>query len=329
MCFFMSPSTNRYAVLDLGTNIFHLLIVELNDSNEGFKTIYKEKVPVKIGEGGISQGIINEVAEKRIMQAFTRFSSTLQSYEIPSQKIFATATSAFRNAHNGQTIAQQIQQNFGITIDIIGGNQEATYIYEGVRRAVPMKNQTALIMDIGGGSVEFILANDSKVFWKKSFEIGGQRLADKYMRTDPISQLDLQRMEIYLETALFELTQVLFSHIPQMLIGSAGAFETIIAMTEQMNKETTIQTDEHGEMTEKAVRIDRNDFYKLYQQVIVRNLEQRKAIEGMLDLRADMIVVAMALIKFIIEKTNPQNIFASAYSLKEGILFNKILDVRC
>jgi len=320
----MLPTANRYAVLDLGTNIFHLLIVEINASKDGFKPIYKEKIPVKIGQDGISQGIINEEAEKRIVQAFTRFSSTLQSYEIPTHRIFATATSAFRSAKNGQSIAQTIHQNFGISIDIIKGTQEAAYIYEGVRQSIAMKDKTSLIMDIGGGSVEFIIANGHKIFWKQSFEVGGQRLFDKFMKTDPISQLDLQRMNIYLETALFELTQVLFNYTPQILIGSAGAFETIIALCEHLQKQETSVMDEQGDLIEKAVSIDKNDFYVLYQRLTAANIEQRKAMHGMLSMRADMIVIAVAFIKFIIEKINVQQIFASAYSMKEGILFSKI-----
>lgn len=328
MRYLMLPSPNRCAVLDLGTNIFHLLIVEIEENQIDFKVIYKEKIAVKIGKGGISQGIIDQEAQKRITQAFTRFASTMQTYHVPPHKVFATATSAFRNAKNGQNIAQEIFQNFGISINIIKGTEEAAYIYEGVRQAVPLKGKLALIMDIGGGSVEFILGNDHKIFWKQSFEIGGQRLLDQFMRTDPISQLDLQRMEIYLETALLELTKALFNYTPQILVGSAGAFETLVAMAQHLKEDTEAEiplTDEHGELIQKAVRIEKDDFYKLYQKIVSANLEERKAIQGMLELRADMIVVAVALIKFILEKINVQHFVASAYSLKEGVLFSKIL----
>jgi exopolyphosphatase/guanosine-5'-triphosphate,3'-diphosphate pyrophosphatase len=259
------------------------------------------------------------------MQAFTRFASTLQTYEVPLSKVYATATSAFRSAKNGMEIVQQIFQNFGILIHIIKGTDEAQFIYEGVRQATPIKDKTALIIDIGGGSVEFILGNDTKIFWKQSFEIGGQRLLDQFMRTDPISQLDLQRLEIYLETALLELTQILFRHTPHMLVGSAGAFEMVVAMTQYIREQQITLVDEHGELIEKCVKIDKDEFYILYQKIVQANHEERKSMQGMLEIRADMIVVAMALIKFILEKINVQHFFASAYSLKEGVLFSKIL----
>lgn len=325
MRFLMLPSLNRYAVLDLGTNIFHLLIVEIEENKTDFKVLYKEKIAVKIGKGGISQGFINTEAQKRIIQAFTRFSSTIQTYHVALHKVFATATSAFRNATNGQSIAQEIFHRFGISINIIKGIEEANYIYEGVRHAIPLKDKLALIMDIGGGSVELILGTHQKVFWKQSFEIGGQRLLDQFMRTDPISQLDLHRLEIYLETALLELTKTLFNYTPQVLVGSAGAFETLVAMAQHLKEEEISLVDEHGELINKTVRIEKEDFYKLYQKIVLANFEERKALPGMLELRADMIVVAVALIKFIIEKTNIQHFFASAYSLKEGVLFSKIL----
>ena len=314
---------NRYAILDLGTNTFELMIAQVEDL--GMKTVYRETVSVKIGKEGISEGIINEEAQKRIFQAFTRFSQTIQAYQVPADRVLAIATSAFRNAKNGYQIATYIYQNFGIKIEIIKGNQEAEYIYSGARQAVDIGEKTSLIVDIGGGSVEFILANEKKIFWKQSFEIGAQRLMDKFMKNDPIKQLDLQRLLLYLEVELRDLSAQVFSHTPQLLIGCAGAFNTLANMAHLLETQNEPILDEQGDMIPRNYVVELDYFYHLYQNIVSKNMHERSLLAGMSPIRIDSMVVTVTLIKFIVEKIEAECIYASSYALKEGVFFSRIL----
>ena len=168
----------RIAIIDLGTNTFHLLIADTDGTT--IQPVYAEKVPVRIGEGGINLGFISEEACERALLAMKAFKAKIEAFE--TSKSYATATSAFRNAQNGAALAKTIEEATSIAITIISGNREAELIYFGVKEALQLGEEKALIVDIGGGSVEFIIANEHTLFWKESFEIGGQRLMDLFQK---------------------------------------------------------------------------------------------------------------------------------------------------
>lgn len=315
----------RIAVLDLGTNTFNLLIAEANPS--GFDILYQTQIGVRIGQGGISQGLITPEAQNRLFQAIAHFHRNLELYKVPSHLVWGVATSAFRHAKNAPEILDKIKAETGIEVEVISGEQEAGYIYEGVRTALDIGESNALIIDIGGGSVEFIICNQKKIFWKKSFEIGGQRLMDQYMRSDPISELDIQRLEIYLESQLLDLSNRVFTYTPHVLIGSAGAFDTLAEMAyRQEHGEEGIQAfiDEFHHLKVKEYALNLDEFHFLYQEIVRHDRDYRLALPGMIELRADMIVVAMCLLKFILEKYELAEIRVSSFALKEGYLAEKL-----
>src|SRR5687767_14440041 len=166
----------KFAIIDLGTNTFHLLIAEYD--NGRYKISHRERTAVKIGLGGINQGIIQEKGIERAIQALKTFKASIDQHSI--SKIFAFGTSALRNAHNANEVVEKIMLTTNIDVKIILGDKEAEFIYKGVRSAMELGNVPSLIVDIGGGSVEFIIANREEVFWKKSVEIGAQRLLEKF-----------------------------------------------------------------------------------------------------------------------------------------------------
>lgn len=303
----------KQAILDLGTNIFHLWIVEISEKE--IKTIYSEEVPVKIGARGITENKIAVDAEKRIMDAFHYFSTLWEKYDILPENVKAIATSAFRNAKNGKEIQEKVFQKFNIQIQIIDGQQEAEFIYEGVRKALDIGNQKALIMDIGGGSVEFIIGNQEKVFWKQSFEIGAQRLLDRFFQSDPIAETDILRQQEYLQKQLLELEEAVQIHQPKQFIGASGTFYFLVKMDYE-RKGKNIQEF----LPEKtAFELSYEDFIVSYEEIINSTRDKRMQFIG----RVDMAVVACVLLKFILDSFDFENIRVSTYSLKEGVLFSK------
>ena len=143
---------NKIAIIDMGTNTFHLLIAQVEGGR--FYITPREKVPVKIGVGGINRNLITDDAISRALKTMKAFNETLT--EAGVSKVLAFGTSALRNATNGKEVAHLIEVETGIKTNIISGLQEAEYICFGARAAIAMENQKHLIMDIGGGSVEFI-----------------------------------------------------------------------------------------------------------------------------------------------------------------------------
>lgn len=300
--------SNRVAIIDLGTNTFHLAIAETG--SKGFKILYQERQPVKIGMGGINQGIITDAGMERAIVALQSFQETISTFR--PARVLAFGTSALRSAKNNAEVIAQIKSKTGIECQIISGEEEALYIYLGVRAAIDMGKEKSLIVDIGGGSVEFIIGNDQGIFWKRSFEIGAQRLLEKFQKHDPITVEEVEHVNAYFTAELIPLFEALKNYPATTLVGSSGTFDTlsdIYCIREGYTPEVTPETP----LTIQA-------FQEIYEELLQKNRAERLLIPGMIELRVDMIVVACGLIDFLIKHIGFQKIRVSSYSLKEGVL---------
>jgi exopolyphosphatase/guanosine-5'-triphosphate,3'-diphosphate pyrophosphatase len=300
----------RIAIIDLGTNTFHLLIAE--KTSEEIVILINEKVSVKIGQGGISKNFIQSDAYERALRTLSSFKETIDSFK--AEKVFAIGTSAIRNARNGYTLVKDIKDKTGIDIQVVPGEKEAELIYCGVKHGMHLGKSTSVIMDIGGGSVEFIIGNHDRIFWCGSFEIGAQRLLDKFHQQDPMEINEITNLFNYFEeklTPLFEAAEV---YKPLTLIGSSGTFDTLCDI------DVLAKGIDFSMEKEKEYTLSIQDFENISRDIIYKDKEARMLIPGMAEMRVDMIVVACVLINFIVQKFNVQKIKISPNSLKEGVL---------
>ncbi|MCO6360128.1 Ppx/GppA phosphatase family protein [Roseivirga pacifica] len=302
----------RRAVIDLGTNTFHLFIVEINDKS--LTSLYREKIAVKIGQNGISKGRIAKDAIKRALHTLKVFKTVIDQFGVT--EVCGVATSAIRNAKNGQELINEIKSTTGISIDIISGDREAELIFKGVRAAMDMRNTNHLAMDIGGGSVEFIIGNQQEILWKQSFEIGAQRLLDKFHKHDPMPKESVDDMFTFFKTELSELLEAITKHQPEAIVGCSGTFDTLC---EIYRKELEIEEKGNGTTYNLPIK----NYRDIHRELLIKNKAQRLEIPGMVSMRVDMIVVASCLISFVTEYLPVDEIIASSYALKEGLLYEK------
>ena len=301
----------RIAVIDCGTNTFNLIIVELS-AEKKHKKICSARIAVKLGEGAINEGYIAPEPFNRGIAAIGEFSRKFEEHKV--NRILAFATSAIRDARNGEEFVKEIEEKFNITVSVIDGNREAELIYYGIREAVNLGDEVSLIMDIGGGSNEFILANNREVFWKQSFNIGAARLLEKFRHSDPITTEEQQQIESYLEEQLQPLIDASQKIKPVELVGSSGAFESLIEMI-------------HGELDGEPLAPDKTEYepdlqkvFKISEKVRASTLQERKAIKGLVPIRFDMIVISCILVDLILNLLKLEKMRVSTYSLKEGAL---------
>lgn len=295
------------AVVDLGTNTFHVLIFDKD------QVVFKQSLAAKMGMGGINRGEITAEGIERSIKVLKIFREKLDAFEVPDERVFAFGTSALRSAKNKEEVLARIREETRITVKVIDGAEEASLIYEGVKRAVNI-DETILIVDIGGGSVEFIICNPEKVLWMRSFEIGGQRLLERFMKKDPLPQSETGRMEQYFREALLPLTNAIHQYQAKIMVGSSGSFDTL---NDMYYCRTT------GDFPPEDVAgfdYPMEEFGRAYEQLIFSNREERMQIPGMKELRVDMIVVAMVLIKFLLQTFGIHKIKISNYALKEGAM---------
>lgn len=299
----------KAAIIDMGTNTFHLLLVALYEDR--FETIYKEKIAVKIGQGGISQNMILPEAQKRAFHTLKHFRNLIDGENITN--IFAFATSAVRNAENGSAFVNEIKETFDISVNVISGAEEAQLIYEGIRFSGSLNGQTSLMMDIGGGSVEFIIGTAQEAFWRKSFEIGGQRMLDLFHYHDPILIEEAENLTEYLKGNLEELSIAIAQYKPVALVGASGTFDTLTDIYFQ-------SLHQNKSKTQQVFDLPRPSFDEIAEKLLNLNKEERLKIPGMIPMRVDMIVVASCLIKYILKLVPVNVLICSNYALKEGVI---------
>ncbi len=304
----------RIAVIDLGTNTFNLVIADHNKSY--YTIIHQDKFPVKLGEGGINQNIIQPVPFWRGIDNIEKILSIIKSFSV--NKIHAFATSAIRDAANGNQFVTTVNKLFHLKINVVTGNKEAELIYLGVKSALSIGKKNALIMDIGGGSTEFIIANDDEIFWKKSYKLGAARLLGKFEAPEPITTASLMAIESYLKTELKSLTKAIEKYSVHELIGSSGSFDTFAEMICYQFYSADLLEGK----TSFEYRI--NDLFDIHQQLLNSTREKRLKMKGLIAMRVDMIVIASIFTQYIIQQYDIKKVRLSTYSLKEGVLYKMI-----
>jgi exopolyphosphatase/guanosine-5'-triphosphate,3'-diphosphate pyrophosphatase len=297
----------KAAVIDLGTNTFHLIIAEL--SAAGVEVIYKTNIPVRLGEGRINENIIIPAAFERGIKTLQDFKQEIDKHEVAI--VHAIATSAIRSASNGADFVTAAAEKAGIAIEVIAGEEEAAFIFNGVK-ATGIINTTSLIMDIGGGSTEFILCNAEGQLWKKSYNIGAARLMQAHFHSDPISEEEKDAITNQLAEELADLKTICAKHKPEILIGSAGAFETFAAML-------------LADIDVKAIssaHLDVAKYQVLSHQLINSTHTERAAMPNLIALRVDMIVIAALLTNYILDELEIAALSLSTFDLKMGVLYS-------
>ncbi|MEO6131938.1 MAG: hypothetical protein ABIQ02_08815 [Saprospiraceae bacterium] len=294
---------DRIAVIDLGSNTFHLLICEIHQHGS-WVTLHKEREYVKLADGGLET--IDENAIQRAIDAMMRFAGLLKKYEVHRTRAIGTA--ALREARNGEAVAEKLFDVSGIRIEIIDGQQEAKFILAGIKSALPHLGEYGLIMDIGGGSVEFILFKGEYVAFAESFKIGVAVLYDTYHQSDPISRTDIDLLEKDLEDRLVSLITALKKISTYYLIGASGSFEVLYDV---LPKSTT---------STHWAELEIPGIIEIMNKVILADINTRRNMPEIPEERIDYIVVAYILIRYLFKKVAPEKLFYCEFALKEGVV---------
>jgi exopolyphosphatase/guanosine-5'-triphosphate,3'-diphosphate pyrophosphatase len=302
----------RIAVIDLGTNTFNLLVAE-TDIFGGFETLYNEKLPVKLGEGGINKGYITEEAFIRGLEAMENYASTIKQWQ--AERTLAFATSAVRNASNGNEFVLTTLQKTGIEVQIISGEMEAEFISMGVRQAVKLSKEPSLIIDIGGGSTEFIIVDEEKILWKQSFELGASRLLQRFEPSDPIKPDEQKQIADYILSELKILWEAAEKFKVKELIGASGSFESLAELI-NMRYHSFPGLEERTEC-EFALE----QCAAIHAEILASTRDQRLKMRGLVAMRVDLIVVSAVLVETVVSRLDISKMRYSSYSLKEGVLW--------
>lgn len=301
----------KIAVIDLGTNTCNLLIAEYQD--QSYKILFQGKEVVKLGKGGIDKNMLTEDGLERAIQAIRIQQEIISKFH--NSEVVIIATSAVREAINADWFLQQIRANTGLELQIISGEKEADLIFKGVKLAFDKTENYSLILDIGGGSNEFILTEANEPIWKQSFPLGMARIIEQIPPSDPITSKEIQQINDYFESQLNLLWNQTKNIRITDLIGCSGAFDTLADLIDQTEPATKTRI-------KQEIKI--NDFNQIYERLIKSTTAERKEMKGLESIRIEMIVPSVIFIKLIIDRLNIQKIYQTDFALREGVLFERI-----
>jgi exopolyphosphatase/guanosine-5'-triphosphate,3'-diphosphate pyrophosphatase len=301
------------AIIDLGTNTFQLLVATRGNISEPLQIICQLHRPVQLGLGAMEAGILQSDAIYRALNALTEFRDLAINKGCENANIHAIGTSILRRASNTQQFLEEVYSRLGIKIQVISGIEEADLIYHGIYHSLPQPwNPISLVMDIGGGSVEFILFEGAKILFKVSLELGGLRLLSLFQQDGHFHSSKLAELQSYVLGQMKSLFTACAEHKPTVLIGAAGAFETIWDLA---------NADNPGIVIPSASELVVTQFYQQKKLVQETDFVDLPYIKGMKAFRAGILPYANVLIAIVLEELTIENMWVSSYSLKEGYWF--------
>jgi exopolyphosphatase/guanosine-5'-triphosphate,3'-diphosphate pyrophosphatase len=299
----------RLASIDVGSNSIHMVVAQA-DADGGITTLWRMKEPVGLGRLSFPSHRLSAEAMDRAVSVLARFQQSAQQRQ--AEKIVAVATSAIREAQNGGDLIERIRRELGLYVRVVSAREEARLIYLAVRHALKMRGQPHLIVDIGGGSVEFIVGDDKHVSMLESRKLGAARMTAQFVRTDPISPEELRQLRRYYEKELSALCQQIRGLRPVKAIGTSGTLENLATLCG-----SDADGNGHGPQM-----IERPRMEKLLAELLESRSKDRAHIRGLDDQRKDQIVAGAVLVSELFERLNLKRMEICPFALREGILLD-------
>ncbi len=301
----MKPKT--LAAIDIGTNTFRLLITEAD--KDGIREIYSERIITRIGEGVSQNGLLRKEAIKRGIDALKRFAEAVSKHQVDA--LSAVATSAMRDAINSDDFLKKAKDEAGIDVRIISGEEEARKTFLGIITGITVP-ETALTVDIGGGSTEIIAAKNTEPLYLKSLPYGVVYLTDKYMKHDPPTKNDIMLMGREISEGLGPVHRDIadFLSPDTVFIGTAGTVTTLAAIVQGLN------SFDRERIHNFKISID--SVKEIFSDISAISAKERAKYSALEPARFDIIVPGTLILLKLMEVFEFKDVIVSDYGLKRG-----------
>jgi len=307
-----SRESLRLAAIDVGSNSIHMIVAQA-DADGGITTLWRLKEPVGLGRLSFPSRRLTADAMSRAITVLERFQQAAQQRQ--AEKIVAVATSAVREAENGGDLIERVRRQLGLYIRVVSARDEARLIYLAVRHAALLRSQPCLIIDIGGGSVEFIVGDDKQAALLESRKLGAARMTARFVNSDPISEEDRRQLVKHYDRELAPIIEHIEKLRPVKVIGTSGTLENLAAMCGS-------EPHQNGDKHAHPQVIERARFEKLFSQLLESRSKDRARIRGLDDQRKDQIVAGAVLVSELFRRLKFKRIEICPSALREGILLD-------
>jgi exopolyphosphatase/guanosine-5'-triphosphate,3'-diphosphate pyrophosphatase len=303
----------RIAAIDIGTNSIHMIVVKVRP-DLSFEVIDREKDMVRLGAGGLDGRSLTPTAMSAAMQTLAKFRRLAESHKC--DEIIAAATSATREADNGGDFIAEVLRQTGIKIRVISGTEEARLIHLAAGYGVDVGGNTAVVVDIGGGSVEVTLGTATQLTLGKSFKVGVIRLTERFVKSDPLAGRDERRLVKHLNREMGAyLDQVALRGFDRV-IGTSGTILSLGALA------ASGESDRAEDV--RNLRVPAKALHKLRKKLTSLSLEERLQVPGLDPRRADLSVAGSVLFDTIIRRLGADEFTLCDLALREGLVLDYV-----
>jgi exopolyphosphatase/guanosine-5'-triphosphate,3'-diphosphate pyrophosphatase len=299
----------RIAAIDIGTNSVHMIVVRVRP-DLSFEVVDREKDMVRLGAGGLDGRRLSAEAITSALQTLTSYKRLAESHGV--DEIVATATSAVREAENGGDFVAMVRQQVGIRVRVISGTEEARLIHLAAAYASGVGGQSAVVIDIGGGSVELTIGTAARMHAGKSFKIGVIRLTERFVTSDPLSAADEARIERYVRRQTSAHIRTLKARGFHRVIGTSGTIHAL----------GTLATETAGDLRNRRVTI--KQLHRLRRALTASTLEERLTMPGLDPRRSDVVVAGAVLLDTLLGSLGTPDLTLCDFALREGLVLDYI-----
>ncbi|MBW4622210.1 MAG: Ppx/GppA family phosphatase [Cyanosarcina radialis HA8281-LM2] len=308
------------AAIDIGTNSIHMVVARIQPTIPAFTIVGREKDTVRLGDRERQTGYLKPQIMARAIATLKRFQEIAKC--LNAEQIIAVATSAVREAPNGREFLQQVAAETGLVVDLISGQEEARRIYLGVLSGMELDDRPHIIIDIGGGSTELVLADSREARTLSSTKVGAVRLTSEFVTTDPISNLEFLYLQAFARGQLERAVEDLQAHLQPgekpRLIGTSGTIETLAAIHAR-EKQGIVPSPLTGyQFSLKDLRESIDRWRKL-------TYAERLAIPGMSDRRSEIILAGAVILQEAMTMLKLDSLTVCERSLREGAIVDWML----
>ena len=303
----------RIAAIDIGTNSIHMIVVQVRP-DLSFEVIDREKDMVRLGAGGLDGRSLTATAMTAGIQTLTKFRRLADSHHV--DEIVAAATSATREADNGGDFISEVDRQTGVKIRVISGTEEARLIHLAAGYGVDVGSGTAVVIDIGGGSVEVTLGPATEMTLGKSFKVGAIRLTERFVKSDPLSGRDERRL-------VKHLNKEMGAYLDQV---SGRGFDRVIGTSGTILSLGSLAATQDGDSPEdlRNLRVSAKSLRRLRKTLVAADIQERLALPGMDPRRADLNVAGSVLLDTMLRRLGADDVTLCDLALREGLVLDYI-----
>lgn len=308
------------AAIDVGTNSIHMVLVKVQPSLTTFTIVGSEKSTVRLGDRDLKTGELTLAAMDRAWNALKRCQEIAKAGQV--EVILAVATSAIREAPNGQDFLRKIESELGLHIDLISGTEEARRIYLGVLSSMTFNSMPHVLIDIGGGSTELILGDGHEPRTLSSTKVGAVRLTQRFITTDPVSRAEFTALQAYirgmLERAIDEIKANRRPGETLKMIGTSGTIE-ILAELSARAKTGTVPSPLNG------YEVTLTEIDGWVERLRRLNYQERLAVPGMSERRAEILLAGALILREAMTMLEIPSLVICERALREGVIVDWML----